>query len=33
VDGPVVVLVHGSLDRAASFGRVIRRLPDWGLVA
>jgi pimeloyl-ACP methyl ester carboxylesterase len=31
--GPVVVLVHGSLDRAASFSRVIRRLPDWGVVA
>ena len=26
--GPVVVLVHGSLDRAASFTRVRRRLPD-----
>ncbi len=26
--GPIVVLVHGSLDRAASFTRVLRRLPD-----
>jgi pimeloyl-ACP methyl ester carboxylesterase len=25
---PVVVLVHGSLDRGASFLRVVRRLPD-----
>jgi pimeloyl-ACP methyl ester carboxylesterase len=25
---PLVVLVHGSLDRAASFGRVVRRLDD-----
>jgi pimeloyl-ACP methyl ester carboxylesterase len=30
--GPVVVLVHGSLDRAASFGRVARRLEDLALV-
>jgi pimeloyl-ACP methyl ester carboxylesterase len=27
-DVPLVVLVHGSLDRAASFARVIRRLGD-----
>ena len=26
--GPVVILVHGSLDRATSFARVVRRLPD-----
>jgi pimeloyl-ACP methyl ester carboxylesterase len=26
--GPVVVLVHGSLDRSASFARVLRRLDD-----
>lgn len=26
--GPAVILVHGSLDRAASFARVVRRLPD-----
>ncbi len=26
--GPLVVLVHGSLDRAASFSRVVRRLDD-----
>ena len=25
---PVVVLVHGSLDRSSSFTRVVRRLPD-----
>jgi len=25
---PVVVLVHGSLDRGTSFARVVRRLPD-----
>jgi pimeloyl-ACP methyl ester carboxylesterase len=27
-DGPLVVFVHGSLDRASSFARVLRRLPD-----
>ncbi len=27
-DGPLVVLVHGSLDRAGSFARVLRRLED-----
>ncbi len=27
-DTPLVVLVHGSLDRSASFGRVMRRLTD-----
>lgn len=32
--GPVVVLVHGSLDRAASFARTERRLPaEWALIA
>ena len=32
--GPVVVLVHGSLDRAASFTRTLRRLPGaCGVVA
>lgn len=31
-DGPVVVLVHGSLDRGASFARTVRRLPDLGVV-
>jgi pimeloyl-ACP methyl ester carboxylesterase len=31
-DGPVVVLVHGSLDRGTSFLRTVRRLPEWGLV-
>jgi pimeloyl-ACP methyl ester carboxylesterase len=30
---PLVVLVHGSLDRAASFTRVIRRLDDLHTVA
>lgn len=31
--GPVVVLVHGSLDRAASFTRTVRRLPEaWGCI-
>jgi pimeloyl-ACP methyl ester carboxylesterase len=25
---PVVVLIHGSLDRGSSFARVVRRLPD-----
>src|SRR5271157_4813246 len=27
-DTPLVVLVHGSLDRSASFARVVRRLDD-----
>ena len=27
-DVPVIVLVHGSLDRAGSFARVVRRLDD-----
>ncbi len=27
-DEPIVVFVHGSLDRAASFARVVRRLVD-----
>jgi pimeloyl-ACP methyl ester carboxylesterase len=30
---PVVVLVHGSLDRAGSFGRVARRLADLCVVS
>ncbi|MGH8989084.1 MAG: alpha/beta fold hydrolase [Acidimicrobiales bacterium] len=30
--GPVVVLVHGSLDRAGSFRRAARRLDDLGVV-
>ncbi len=29
----MVVLVHGSLDRASSFSRVIRRLPDLHTIA
>ena len=32
VAAPLVVLVHGSLDRAASFGRVVRRLGDLHVV-
>ncbi len=31
--GPLVVLVHGSLDRAGSFARVTRRLDDLHTVA
>ncbi len=31
-NGPLVVLVHGSLDRATSFSRVVRRLPDLPIV-
>ena len=31
-NAPLVVLVHGSLDRAASFGRVVRRLGDLHVV-
>ena len=30
---PTVVFVHGSLDRAESFRRVMRRLPDLAIVA
>ena len=30
---PTVLLVHGAMDRAASFGRVMRRLPDLDVVA
>ena len=30
-DGPIVVLVHGTLDRAASFTRTARRLGQEGL--
>ena len=30
--GPTVVLVHGSLDRGASFARAVRRLGDLGVV-
>jgi pimeloyl-ACP methyl ester carboxylesterase len=30
---PAVVLVHGSLDRAESFRRVMRRLPEVAIVA
>lgn len=29
---PLVVLVHGSLDRGSSFARVVRRLPDLHVV-
>jgi pimeloyl-ACP methyl ester carboxylesterase len=31
-DAPLVILVHGSLDRAASFARVVRRLRDMRVV-
>ena len=31
-DTPLVVLVHGSLDRSASFARVLRRLDDFHTV-
>jgi pimeloyl-ACP methyl ester carboxylesterase len=30
---PTVILVHGSLDRAESFRRVMRRMPEVGIVA
>ena len=30
---PTLVLVHGALDRAESFGRVMRRLPEFAIVA
>ena len=33
VDVPTIVLVHGAMDRAASFGRTMRRLPDFDVVA
>ena len=34
VDGaPTVVLVHGAMDRAASFGRTMRRMGDLDVVA
>jgi pimeloyl-ACP methyl ester carboxylesterase len=32
-DRPTVVLVHGAMDRAASFGRVMRRLGDTDVIA
>lgn len=31
-DGPRVILVHGGMDRASSFGRVARLLPDVALL-
>ena len=33
VGQPTVVLVHGTMDRATSFGRTMRRLPDLDVVA
>lgn len=30
--GPIVVLVHGTMDRSASFGRVVRSLDDHRVV-
>lgn len=32
-DTPTVVLVHGAMDRAASFGRTMRRLGDVDVIA
>jgi len=32
-DAPTVILVHGSLDRRDSFGRVMRRLPEATTIA
>jgi len=32
-DGPTVLFVHGAMDRATSFGRVMRRLPDLDRIA
>lgn len=32
-DTPLVVFVHGAMDRAGSFGRVMRRLPDCETIA
>lgn len=32
-DHPTVFLVHGAMDRAASFGRVMRRLVDFDVIA
>ena len=32
-DGALVLLVHGSMDRATSFRRVGKHLPDWSIVA
>ena len=29
---PIVVLVHGALDRSSAFGRVVQRLPDLHVV-
>lgn len=30
---PLIVLVHGAMDRSASFGRVMRRLPEYETIA
>jgi pimeloyl-ACP methyl ester carboxylesterase len=32
-EGPTVVFVHGAMDRATSFGRVMRRLPELDTIA
>lgn len=32
-DLPLVIFVHGAMDRAASFGRVMRRLPEFEVIA
>jgi len=29
---PIIVMVHGSLDRGSSFTRTVRRLAEWGVV-
>ena len=30
--GPTIVIVHGTMDRAASFRRAVRKLPDHDVV-
>lgn len=32
-DGRTAVLVHGAMDRATSFSRLMAKLPDWTVVA
>ena len=32
-EGPTVIFVHGAMDRATSFGRVMRRLPELDRIA
>jgi lipase len=33
VDGRRVVLVHGTMDRASSFTRLMAKLPEWSIIA